>query len=600
MTDLSPPSTDPQAEALALVEGWSRHAGQAMQRISDFWLEQWQNGQFGMDMTALAHSPLDPLGLVNMWSKVGTQLLQDPDRLNKIQQAWFADALKLTQAFMGTIQGQDGPHKAIRDKRFSAKEWSENHMADFIRQSYLLASKYVNEVVMGVKGVDPHTREKATFYTRQMLDALAPSNFLLTNPQALQTAIETKGESLVRGLENLLADLERGRISMTDEKAFEVGGNVAVTPGKVIFENRLFQLIQYAPTTKQVQEVPLLIFPPWINKFYILDLTAEKSMVKWLTDQGFTTFVVSWVNPDSSYAEVSFEDYMNEGELTAINVVREALGVDRVNVVGYCVAGTLLATTLAYLHGAGKADCINTATFFTAQVDFTEAGDLRMFVDEDQLALVDRLSKETGYLDSSYMAQAFNMLRANDLIWNYVVSNYLLGKEPFPFDLLYWNNDSTRLARAMHLYYLSNMYEHNLLVKPNALTMNGVPIDLRNVTTPTYIQAGKEDHIAPARSVYKMTQHFKGPLRFTLAGSGHIAGVVNPPAQKKYQHWTNEQLPATYDAFLRSAQEHPGSWWPDWVAWLKPQSGAMVAARVPGAGPYPALADAPGSYVKAR
>ncbi len=583
-------SMDPQADALAMAEGWSRVSGKAMQLMSEFWVRQ-LNTPFVKEAPAV-----DPLGLIDTWTKLGTGIMREPEKLAALQAAWFDEGLKLMQGFMAATAQPEPP--VIRDKRFAAKDWSENRVADFIRQSYLLASKYVYETVQAVDGLDEATRAKATFYTRQMMDALAPSNFLLTNPHALQTAIDTKGASLLKGLENLLGDLERGRISMTDETAFRVGGNVAVTPGKVIFENRMLQLIQYAATTKQVYETPIVFFPPWINKFYILDLTAEKSMLKWLADQGFTVFIASWKNPDSGYAETTFEDYMVEGQLKAFEVVCEAAGVKSLHAVGYCAAGTLLSATLAYLHAKKKADIIKSATFFTAQVDFSEAGDLGIFVDDTQLAMIDKITKDTGYLDSQYMAQTFNLLRANDLIWSYVVNNYLLGKDPFPFDLLYWNNDATRLPRAMHIYYLTEFYQRNNLVKPGGITLAGVPIDLTKVKTNVYIQAGKEDHIAPAASVYKMTRHFKGPMRFILAGSGHIAGVVNPPFMQKYQYWSNKTLPESFTDFSATATEHKGSWWPDWLAWLEPQSGKKRSARVPGSGPHKAIENAPGRYVQ--
>jgi polyhydroxyalkanoate synthase len=485
------------------------------------------------------------------------------------------------------------------DKRFSAREWTEQRYFDFVRQSYLLTVAFVQQAFQRTDEVEPHTKAKAEFYARQMLDALSPSNFLMTNPQALKLTLEEKGENLLRGLENLLGDLEQGRVSMTDYTAFKVGENVAITPGHVIFENRLFQLIQYTPTTDKVYETPIVFFPPWINKFYILDLTAEKSMIKWLVDKGFTVFIVSWVNPDSSYAETTLDDYMREGQLKALDVVRKATGTNSVHTVGYCVAGTLLSATLAYLHARGEQDIVKSATFFTAQVDFAEAGDLTVFVDNEQLKLVDELSRETGYLSSSYMSQTFNMLRSNDLIWSYVVNNYLLGKSPFPFDLLFWNSDSTRMPRAAHLYYLKNMYQDNALVKPDALSLNNVKLDLRRVKTPTFIQAGKEDHIAPAKSVYKMTHHFSGPMTFCLAGSGHIAGVVNPPALQKYQYWTNNSLPQTFEDFVAGATEHPGSWWPYWEKWLTGLCDRKIAARVPGSGDYSLIEKAPGRYVRA-
>ncbi len=586
--------TPDDGDPLAMMSHWSRISGKAMQLMSEFWVRQAAKppGPGG---------PLrdpDPVGVMSAWMDVGTELLKEPGKIAAAQQEWWAGQFQLMQGLMtGTVPTVAAPAKG--DKRFSAREWTEQRFFDFVRQSYLLTVSFVQQMVQKAEHVEPHTRAKADFYARQMLDALSPSNFLLTNPQALKQTLEQRGENLLRGLENLLGDLDAGRISMTDYTAFKVGGNVAITPGKVVFENRLFQLIQYSPTTDMVHETPILFFPPWINKFYILDLTAEKSMIKYLVDAGFTVFVVSWINPDSSYAQTTLDDYLRDGQVKALEIARQAANVPAVHAVGYCISGTLLSATLAYLHARGEENCVKTATFFTAQVDFEDAGELNIFVDDAQLKLVDEISREKGYLPASYMAQTFNMLRSNDLIWSYVVNNYLLGKDPFPFDLLYWNSDSTRMPRATHLYYLHNMYRDNNLVKPGKLSLDNVPIDLRRVKTPTFIQAGKEDHIAPARSVYKMTQQFTAPMTFCLAGSGHIAGVVNPPQQKKYQYWTNEALPMTYEAFVDGATEHPGSWWPYWLTWLQAKGTKMVPARIPGEGDLPVIEDAPGRYVTA-
>lgn len=595
-TQALPPGDDgTDTDLHARFQQWTRLTGRAQQLIAEFWLK---NAKASSDL------PADPLGLLPTWTQLTTNLMKNPDKLAEAQAQFWQNSVQLWQAFATSLRGDEAaPVVASRpgDKRFSAKEWQEHAVFDFIRQSYLLAANFLFETVASVEGLDARTKAKAEFYTRQFIDAMAPTNFLLTNPQALKVTVEEQGKNLIRGLENLLQDIEQGRISMTDEKAFSVGGNVAVTPGKVVFENRIFQLIQYSPTTETTYETPLLICPPWINKFYILDLGPEKSFVKWALDQGLTVFMVSWINPDSSYRDTSFEDYMLDGEVKALEVVAEICNVKSVNVIGYCSAGTLLSATLAHLHAKRRQKLVKTATFFTAQVDFTEAGDLCVFVDEGQLELVDRLSANTGFLDSSYMATTFNLLRSNDLIWSYVVNNYLLGRDPFPFDLLYWNSDSTRMSRAMHLFYLEKLYHQNLLAQPGGITLGGTPIDLTKVRTPTYIQAGREDHIAPPRSVYKMTRLFSGPMRFMLAGSGHIAGVVNPPAARKYQHWTNDQLPETLDEFIAGATEHPGSWWPDWIGWLAPQSGKQVPARQPGGHPgYPPIEDAPGSYVKAK
>ncbi len=576
-----------------LYSSWSRAQGKAMQMMSEFWLKQMQPAAHPESFAPPEPLMLDPLGLQKTFGTVMETVIKDPDRLARLQRAWFDDGLELMHSFMGSVGGTSELPK-VKDKRFAAEEWSQNRIFAFLKHSYLLASKYVYELVHGAEVMDPRLKAKALFYTKQFLDAVSPSNFLLTNPQALAATMQSGGTNLVKGMENLLSDLEAGRISMTDYSAFKVGENVATTPGRVVFENKLFQLIQYAPTTEKVFETPILIFPPWINKFYILDLTPEKSMVKWLTAQGFTVLMVSWVNPDASLKDMSFEDYMMDGQITAIHAAQKATGAGAFHVVGYCVAGTLLACTLAYLAQTGAADVIKSATFFTAQVDFEDSGDLRVFVDDDQLQLVDELSKESGLLDASYMSTTFNLLRSNDLIWSYVVSNYLLGKDPFPFDLLYWNADSTRMPRVIHLYYLKTMYHQNLLVQPGKVVLGDVPIDLSKITVPVYVQAGKDDHIAPAHSAYKITQHVKGKSRYMLAGSGHIAGVVNPPSMQKYQYWTNEAAHHSLDGFLQGATEHAGSWWPDWVSWLTPLSGRMVAARVPDTGIEPA----PGRYVK--
>jgi len=474
-----------------------------------------------------------------------------------------------------------------------------------MKQSYLLTARWLQGTVKEVEGVDDKTARKIDFYTRQFIDAMSPSNFALTNPQVVKATVESKGENLLKGLQNLLTDLERGKgrlaIRQTDMEAFKVGENVATSPGKVVYQNDVMQLIQYAPATAEVYTMPLLIVPPWINKFYILDLKPENSFIKWATEQGYTVFVISWVNPDERLASFVFEDYMKLGPLAALDAIEQATGQRKVSAIGYCIGGTLMATTLAYMAARGD-DRIAACTFFTAQVDFTEPGELGVFIDEDQLAGIEGMMSKKGYLEGAEMATTFNMLRANDLIWSFVVNNYLMGKDPFPFDLLFWNADATRMPAAMHSYYLRNMYQKNLLSRPGGLAIDGVPIDLRKIDIPVYLQAGKEDHIAPARSVYKATQIFSGPVRFMLAGSGHIAGVVNPPRNKKYQHWLNEAArnPPTLAEWQAGAKEFPGSWWNDWDKWLSALSGPKVPARVPGEGSLAAIEDAPGSYVKVR
>ncbi|MGE4064519.1 MAG: class I poly(R)-hydroxyalkanoic acid synthase [Rhodospirillaceae bacterium] len=540
------------------------------------------------------------------------KMMAEPTRLMDAQVDLWRGYMELWRNATLTALGQQ-PATAVAapeagDKRFNDPAWQENQVFDFIKQSYLLTTRWMQSTVADVQGLDPHTKHKVEFFTRQFADALAPTNFALTNPQVLRATAETKGENLIKGLQNLLEDLEKGkgrlRVSMTDEEAFTVGVNVAATPGKVVAETPLMQLIQYTPTTDSVKEIPVVIVPPWINKFYILDLREKNSLVKWLTDQGYTTFIVSWVNPDAALAETTFDDYMIKGAIAAKDAVLAATGAERTHMVGYCIGGTLLASTLAYLK-ARKDKTVASATYFVTLTDFSEPGDLGVFIDDEQVSSIERRMEETGYLDAADMAMSFNMLRANDLIWSFVVSNYLLGKEPFPFDLLYWNADSTRMPRAMHGFYLRKMYLENRLCVPGGVSLAGVPIDLSTIDVPTYMISCREDHIAPWKSTFAATQLFKGPTRFVLSGSGHIAGVVNPPAARKYGYWTNDKSPGvkkpqTPDEWLAGATEHPGSWWTDWDSWLRPQSGGDVPARVPGSGKLKAIEDAPGRYVKTR
>ncbi len=581
---------------------FSRHlteiASRSQQIVVDF-LERQSSGEA---------KTVDPLNIGGAFMEMTARMMGNPAKVAEAQlDLWKAHVdlwHNTAQRFMGR-HGQPLERPARGDRRFSHSDWDENQIFDFVKQSYLVGARWMQQTIGGVEGLDDKTRSKVDFYTRQFVDAMAPSNFVLTNPEVLRATIESGGENLVKGLRNMLADLERGKgkiaIRMSDDSAYRVGENVAVSPGKVIFQNDLIQLIQYAPTTPEVYRRPLLIVPPWINKFYILDLRPDNSFINWAVDQGYTTFVVSWVNPDQRLAHKSFEDYMQEGILAALDAMSATLGERKATVIGYCLGGTLLAATLAYL-AAKDDDRIKAATFFAAQVDFSEAGELAVFIDEEQLSYMEELMEKKGYLDGGEMAATFNMLRANDLIWSFVVNNYLLGKDPFPFDLLFWNGDSTRMPAAMHSFYLRNMYQKNLLVKPGALKLNGVPIDLRTIKVPVYMQASKEDHIAPYTSVYKAARHFSGPVRFVLAGSGHIAGVVNPPAAKKYQHWLSEAKvnPPTSEEWLAGATELAGSWWPDWNKWLARKSGPKVAARDPAKGKLAPIEDAPGGYVKVR
>lgn len=556
----------------------------------------------------VAAEGVDPLDLAGAFSKLAARVLSEPERLVAAEFALFDQQIALWRYAFERFTGKTAPPLAAPapgDRRFRDPAWQELVAFDFIKQSYLLAAKWLMEVVRETDGLDDQTAKKVDFYTRQFVDAVSPANFLLTNPEALRATMESGGLNLLQGLRHIIEDLEQGggdlKIRMTDDKAFRVGDNLAATPGAVVFQNRLMQLIQYEPTTEEVHKRPLVIVPPWINKYYILDLKPENSLIRWAVAQGYTVFVVSWVNPDASHAETTFSDYMHEGILAALDAIEQAIGVKEVMALGYCIGGTLLATTLAYMAAVDD-QRIKAATFLASQVDFSEAGELQIMIDDASLDYIEDLMSKKGYLDGTQMAATFNMLRANDLIWSFVVNNYLLGKEPPPFDLLYWNADATRMPAEMHRFYLRAMYKENRLVAPDGITLSNVPIDLRRITVPCYIQAAREDHIAPARSVYKFVHLLKGPVRFVLAGSGHVAGAINPPAQNKYQHWVSAAgaFPPTVDEWLAAANEVPGSWWPDWDRWLARRAGPMVAARKPGAGALPAIEPAPGSYVKVR
>jgi polyhydroxyalkanoate synthase subunit PhaC len=528
----------------------------------------------------------------------------DPTAAMRATAGFWADTMALWQRFLDPGHAApfaETPEQA-RDKRFKAPQWREEPIFDFLRQSYFVIADHLLKGVDAIEGIEPRQREQMRFATRGFIDAISPTNFPATNPLVIEKIVETKGESLLKGLSHMLGDIAKGQMTQTAEGAFEVGRNLATTPGKVVKRTELYELIQYAPTTKEVHETPLVIFPPWINRFYILDLTAEKSFIRWAVEQGLTVFVVSWRSADAGMKDVRWDDYVERGQIDAIDTVRELLDVESVHAIGYCVAGTTLAATLAVLAARGQADKVKSATFFTAQVDFADAGELSMFVDDDQLAMIRSLGAE-GFLDGRYMAATFNLLRGRDLIWNYVTNNYLMGQDYAPFDLLHWNSDVTNLPAAWHLDYLTDLYRDNKLVQPGTLAIGGTPIDLTRVTTPSYIQAGREDHIAPAQSVWKITHHFKGPLRFVLAGSGHIAGVVNPPSARKYQYWTNENRVETLAEFFSGAKETLGSWWPDWIAWIGSIDAAKLpakGARVPGKGRLKPLADAPGEYVRTR
>ena len=487
------------------------------------------------------------------------------------------------------------------DRRFTATQW-EHPVFDLVRQSYQVMSEYMLTAADQLVGLADHDKAKMDFALRSIIEAMSPANSPFTNPVALERAMETNGASLISGMQNLIQDMQRGQITHTDPTAFKLGENIAATKGKVVHQTPLYQLIQYDPTTEDVLETPLIIFPPWINRFYILDLTAEKSFIKYCVDQGITVFVVSWKSADSTMKDIVWDDYI-AAQIDAIDTVRSGLDVPDVHAIGYCVAGTTLAATLSILAATDAADKVRSATFFTAQVDFSTGGELLHFIDDQQIAMMEALSAPQGYMDGRFLALTFNMLRGKDLIWSTVVKNYLLGEDYPAFDLLHWNGDVTNLPAKWHRNYVIDLYRDNRLVKPDDLSALGTPIDLRRVKTATYIQAGREDHIAPAESVWKLQDHFTGPMKFVLAGSGHIAGVVNPPAQMKYQYWTNNAAAPSLDAFIEGATETKGSWWPDWIAWLTEKGNTRVPAtggRQPGQGTLKALESAPGGYVKAR
>jgi polyhydroxyalkanoate synthase len=544
--------------------------------------------------------------VVKTLSEVAEYWLSDPQRTVELQTSLGKAYLDLWASAVRRLAGEEAAPVVVPasgDKRFSDPEWSQNQFFDFLKQAYLLTAQWADKLVADAADLNPHTKQKAEFYVRQIINALAPTNFVLTNPELLRETLTSNADNLVRGMHMLAEDIQRGgghlKIRQSDSSMFEVGRNLAVTPGKVIYQNELMQLIQYAPSTETVLKCPLLIVPPWINKFYVLDLTPEKSFIKWCVDQGLTVFCISWVNPDERLAQKTFDDYVRQGPIAALDAIKEAVGEDKVHAIGYCVGGTLLAITLAAMAARGD-DRIASATLFASQVDFTYAGDLKVFVDEEQVSALEKRMAERGYLDSRSMATVFNLLRSNDLLWPYVINNYLKGKAPFPFDLLYWNSDATRMPAANHSFYLRNCYLDNKLVK-GKMTIGNTPIDLNAVTIPIYNLATREDHIAPAKSVMFGSKFFGGDVRFVVAGSGHIAGVINPPDKNKYQYWTGTKpRNADIDGWLAKAKERPGSWWPDWLSWITKQSPTKIPARAPGDGTLKPIEDAPGSYVRVR
>jgi polyhydroxyalkanoate synthase len=586
---------DPEAFALNLARAMES-SGQALAA----YLKPRESGE------VTDRPPNELAEVVKTFTAVAEYWLSDQDRAAELQKKIAKAYLDLWGFSVRRLAGEEAPPAIApspRDKRFADPEWKSNQFFDFVMQLYLLTTQWAQDLVRNAEGVDPHTRKKAEFYVQQITNALAPSNFVLTNPEVLRETLASSGDNLVRGMKMLAEDIEAGRgmlrIRQSDPSNLVVGVNMATTPGKVIFQNELMQLIQYTPATENVLRTPLLIVPPWINKFYILDLKPEKSFVKWCVDQGITVFVISWVNPDKSLGSKTFDDYMKEGPLAAMDAIEKATGELKVHTMGYCVGGTLLASTLAWLAEKRRVR-VTSASFLAAQVDFTNAGDLLVFVDEDQISALERDMQASGVLEGSKMAMAFNMLRSNDLIWSYVVSNYLKGQPPSSFDLLHWNSDATRMPAANHSYYLRNCYLENRL-STGSMVLDNTLLDLSKVKVPIYNLATREDHIAPADSVLYGSQFFGGPVKFVLSGSGHIAGVVNPPASGKYQFWTNDNIKnVTLSDWLKAAQEHKGSWWPDWREWLASIDAEEVPARTVGTDSLPPIEDAPGSYVRVR
>lgn len=549
---------------------------------------------------------LDPYNLSKAWTDWLTAVSQNPEKLVEANMAFWQHSMQLWQQTALRFMGQEADPVIAEgrgDRRFKHDDWVHQPAFEAIKQSYLLASQWIRNVVAGAEQLDEKTAQKVTFFTERFIDAMSPTNFAATNPAVIEKVVETRGANLVNGLKNLLEDIEDGqgqlRIRMTDNRAFELGKNVAVTPGKVVFQNRMFQLVQYSPTTETVYKRPLLVVPPWINKFYILDLQPKNSKLRWLVEQGHTVFVVSWINPDGSYRDVGFDAYVKEGVIEAVNQVEKATGESEINAIGYCIGGTLLTTTLSYMKSLGDRR-IKSATFYTTMLDFSEPGELGIFTDEEQIQTLEEQMQQQGYLEGTAMAGTFNLLRANDLIWSFYVNNYLLGNEPRPFDLLYWNSDSTRMPCAMHSWYLRNMYLENKLKEPGGVKIDGVDIDISGIDIPVCFVSTVDDHIAPWKSTYAGAQLFGGSVKFILGGSGHIAGIINPPEANKYDYRTTGKLPKDPEAWAAKAERHPGSWWPEWQKWIKQKAGKQMPARVPGEGGLEAIEDAPGSYVRVR
>lgn len=551
--------------------------------------------------------PVDSMSFAQSLMDAVKQASIDPNQLAQSQMSLLHDHMKLWESVTHKLLGKSTTayvEAAPKDRRFRDDAWNSSAFYDYIKQGYLLNARWLQESVGNIKGLDAHTARKLNFFTRQLVDALSPSNFMFTNPEVMRVTLESNGENIVHGLQMLLADIEKShgrlKISMTDEKAFTLGKDIATAKGSVVYQNDLMQLIQYAATTKQVHKTPLLLVPAWINKYYIFDLKPESSFVQWLVAQGYTVFVISWVNPDEKLGRKRFDDYLQEGPLTALKIIEQITKVPQVSMVSYCLGGTLTAIMLSYLRSKGEEKRVASVTYLTTLIDFTEAGDISVFIDDTQLSALEERMSERGYLSGDDMAATFNMLRANDLIWSFVINNYMLGKTPFPFDLLYWNADSTRMPATMHGYYLRHMYQNNDLVKPGALELLGTPIHVAKIKTPSYILATREDHIAPWTSAYLAAQIYDGEVTFTLADSGHVAGVINPPTKNKYCYWTSEKLPLKAEQWFAAAKQFPGSWWPHWSAWQQRFTGGTVPARTVGSTKYKPIEPAPGAYAKVR